>query len=181
MKSIAVYCGSGTPKNPEIVQQTRNLGHYLAENDITLIYGGARIGIMGVLAQAVLEYDGHAIGVMPHVLVQREILHPDLSEVYQVETMHERKAKMMELADAFVALPGGCGTMEEIFEVITWSQIGIHTKPFAFLNIDHYYDGIQTYLNTALEQNLTSQANMDNIAFPTDIYALLAHLHHMTR
>lgn len=173
MKRIAVYCGSRMPENKNILDEAKALGKLFAQYDIALVYGGAKIGLMGIIADEVKTHGGRIIGVMPDVLVELEILRDDLDEVYLTDTMHTRKAKMMELADAFVALPGGCGTMEEIFEVITWNQIGIHHKPYAFLNIDHYYDGIKDYLDHALAQNLTSQENYERVLFIPDSSSLL--------
>jgi uncharacterized protein (TIGR00730 family) len=140
MNSIAVFCGSSNGASKSYREGAILLGKELAKRKITLIYGGSSIGVMGTVADTVLEEGGKVIGVIPTVLVEREISHKHLSELIVVNSMHERKSKMMELADGFIALPGGPGTLEEFFEVFTWSQIGLHQKPCGILNINHYYD-----------------------------------------
>ena len=140
MKSIAVYCGSSLGAHDIYKEQAILLGKFFAKNKIRLIYGGACVGVMGTIADAVLEEGGDVIGVIPTFLEQREIAHTSLSELIRVETMHERKAKMMSLADGFIALPGGPGTLEEFFEVFTWNQIGLLQKPCGILNINGYYN-----------------------------------------
>ncbi|RJE88318.1 TIGR00730 family Rossman fold protein [Paenibacillus sp. 1011MAR3C5] len=142
MKSIAVFCGSSEGASSIYKESAVKLGHVLAEHQITLIYGGANVGLMGAIADAVLEQGGQVIGVLPYFLQDREIAHKGLSELIMVGSMHERKAKMTELADGFIALPGGPGTMEEFFEIFTWGQLGLHNKPCGFLNINHYFDPI---------------------------------------
>lgn len=161
MKRIAVFCGSKMPELPIYREEAVRLATYFSNNDIQLIYGGAKVGIMGLIADTMLQNDGYVIGVMPKVLAEKEILHEGLSESILVKDMHERKAVMMDMADGFIAFPGGCGTMEEIFEVITWNQIGIHNKPYGFLNIDHYYDGIKTYLDHAAHIGFSTQQQID--------------------
>ncbi|MDE8118145.1 TIGR00730 family Rossman fold protein [Erysipelothrix rhusiopathiae] len=165
MKRIAVFCGSKMPELPIYPEEAVRLATYFSNNDIQLIYGGAKVGIMGLIADTMLQNDGYVIGVMPKVLAEKEILHEGLSESILVKDMHERKALMMDMADGFIAFPGGCGTMEEIFEVITWNQIGIHNKPYGFLNIDHYYDGIKTYLDHAAHIGFSTQQQIDHIIF----------------
>lgn len=142
MKSIAVFCGSSEGASPIYKESAVKLGHVLAEQQITLIYGGANVGLMGAVADAVLEQGGRVIGVLPFFLQDREIAHKGLTELVMVDSMHERKAKMAELADGFIALPGGPGTMEEFFEIFTWGQLGLHRKPCGLLNINHYFDPI---------------------------------------
>jgi len=140
MKSIAVYCGSSLGASEIYKEQAILLGKFLARNNITLIYGGASVGIMGTIADAILAEGGSVIGVIPAFLEKREIAHKDLTELIRVDNMHERKAKMMALADGFIALPGGPGTLEEFFEVFTWNQIGLLQKPCGILNINGYYN-----------------------------------------
>lgn len=140
MKSIAVYCGSSLGASEIYKEQAILLGKFLARNNITLIYGGASVGIMGTIADAILTNGGSAIGVIPAFLENREIAHKGLTELIRVDNMHERKAKMMALADGFIALPGGPGTLEEFFEVFTWNQIGLLQKPCGILNINGYYN-----------------------------------------
>ncbi len=147
VKSVAVYCGSSNGSSGVYIEEAKKLGKELAKRNITLIYGGSSIGLMGAVADSVLEMGGKAIGVMPRFLDNREISHRSLSELLVVETMHERKAKMVELADGFIALPGGAGTMEEFFEVYTWAQVGLHKKPIGLLNTNRYYDPLIALLN----------------------------------
>lgn len=140
MKSIAVFCGSSEGASSLFKESAVKLGQELAKRQITLIYGGANVGLMGALADAVLEQGGQVIGILPFFLQKREIAHQGLTELIMVDSMHERKAKMAELADGFIALPGGPGTMEEYFEIFTWGQLGLHKKPCGLLNINHYFD-----------------------------------------
>ncbi|RTE66090.1 TIGR00730 family Rossman fold protein [Amphritea opalescens] len=150
---IAVYCGasSGRADGP-YPAEARKLGELMAQHNIDLVYGGSSVGLMGSVADGVLDAGGHVCGVMPQVLVEREQVHIGLSELHEVEDMHQRKAVMMELADAFIALPGGTGTLEELFEVWAWRQIGIHHKPFGLLNIDGYYDHLLAFIEHASQE-----------------------------
>ena len=140
MKSIGIFCGSSAGEHPLYLDTARLVGRTLAQQGLALVYGGGKVGLMGAVADAALEAGGVVIGVMPRGLVEREIAHRGLTELHVVEDMHERKTKMAALADGFIALPGGAGTLEEIFEQWTWAQLGIHEKPCAFLNIKGYYD-----------------------------------------
>jgi hypothetical protein len=140
MHRIAVFCGSKFGDNPAFSDSARQLGHSLAERKIELVYGGGGVGLMGVVANAALEKGGRVIGVIPEKLYEMEVAHMGLTELYRVKNMHERKALMADLSDGFIAMPGGIGTLEEITEVMTWAQIGYHTKPCAFLNVNGYYD-----------------------------------------
>ncbi len=137
---IAVFCGSSSGENPEFVRATKDLGRYLAGNEIDLVYGGGKVGLMGTIADSFLENGGKVFGVIPEHLKEKEIAHKDLTELKVVSDMHERKATMARMADAFVALPGGAGTLEEIFEAWTWAQLGHHSKPCAFYNINGFYN-----------------------------------------
>jgi uncharacterized protein (TIGR00730 family) len=139
-KRICVFCASSAGARPAYTQAAQNLGGVLAEKKIPLVYGGGKVGLMGKLADSVLAAGGKVIGVIPRSLVRKEIAHSGLSDLRVVESMHERKALMAELADAFIALPGGFGTFEEFCEVLTWAQLGLHRKPFGILNVDGYYD-----------------------------------------
>ncbi|MCM3241050.1 TIGR00730 family Rossman fold protein [Heyndrickxia oleronia] len=140
MKKLAVFCGSSSGASSIYIEEAKILGKELAKRNIALVYGGASVGVMGAVADSLLEEGGHVIGVMPTFLENREIAHKKLSELFIVDTMHERKAKMADLADGFIALPGGPGTLEEFFEIFTWAQLGLHQKPCGLLNINHYYD-----------------------------------------
>ncbi|HGJ5906807.1 MAG TPA: TIGR00730 family Rossman fold protein [Arsenophonus nasoniae] len=139
IKSVTVYCGSSVGASGIYQQQAVALASELVNRKITLVYGGGRVGIMGVLANSILEQGGQVIGVMPKLLVEREISHTGLTKSYIVDTMHQRKQKMIDLADGFIALPGGFGTLEEFSEVFTWGQIGLHAKPCGLLNVNNYW------------------------------------------
>jgi len=150
MQRVCVYAGSNPGRDPAYAEAARALAAELAGRGIGLVYGGGKVGLMGVIADAVLDAGGEAIGVMPQALIDREIGHPRLTELKVVGSMHERKAQMAELADAFVALPGGIGTLEELIEVYTWSQLGIHEKACGVLNVRGYYDGLAAFLDHAV-------------------------------
>jgi len=147
LKTLAVFCGSSNGASNIYVEVAKKLGKELAKRDITLVYGGASVGVMGAVADAVLEAGGKVIGVMPSFLEKREISHKNLTELIVVDSMHDRKEKMAELADGFMALPGGPGTLEEFFEIFTWAQLGLHQKPCGLLNINHYYDPLIALFN----------------------------------
>lgn len=144
--SICVYCGSSPGSDPAFVQAAREVGTLIAKRGLTLVYGGGNVGLMGTVADAVLAGGGRAVGVIPDHLVRREVGHNGLTEQHIVATMHERKAKMAALADGFLALPGGVGTLEEIIEVFVWMQLGLHAKPCALLNVNGYYDPLIKFL-----------------------------------
>ena len=152
MKRICVYCGSNPGRRPEYLQAAERLGSMLAENGIGVVYGGASIGVMGRVADAALAGGSEVIGVIPSALATREVSHTGLSELHVVDSMHERKAKMAKLSDGFVALPGGWGTIEEIFEVLTWAQLGFHDKPCGLLNVAGYYDHLEAFLEHAMAE-----------------------------
>jgi hypothetical protein len=147
MKRIAVYCGSNQGARPEYAAAARELGALLAREKICLVYGGGRVGLMGIVADAVLAHGGHVIGVIPEKLVIKEVVHETLPDLRVVKNMHERKALMAELADGFIALPGGYGTFEEFFEVLAWSQLGWHPKPFGLLNAAGFYRPLLEFLD----------------------------------
>jgi hypothetical protein len=152
MRRVCVYAGSNPGADPAYAEGTRALARELTERGIGLVYGGGKVGLMGVVADTVLAAGGEAVGVMPQALIDREIGHPGLTELKVVSTMHERKALMAELADAFVALPGGIGTLEELIEVYTWSQLGIHDKACGVLNVRGYYDDLAAFLDHAVRE-----------------------------
>ncbi len=157
IKKICVYCGSSSGKNPVYSLAATSLAKDLCARGISLVYGGAAVGVMGAVADAVLAAGGEAIGVIPKSLAIKEVAHDSLSELHVVASMHERKAMMAELADGFIALPGGWGTLEEIFEMLTWAQLGFHEKPCGLLNIDGYYDGLIAFLDNAFEQQFVNE------------------------
>lgn len=151
IRSVCVFCGSNVGSDPRFAAVAREFGALLAKEGVALVFGGGSVGLMGVVADAVLANGGKAIGVIPRALLDREIGHRNLSELHIVESMHERKAMMASLADAFVALPGGLGTLEEIFEVWTWAQLGIHAKPVAFLDAEGFYSPLLAFLDRAVD------------------------------
>ena len=152
MRRVCVYAGSNPGSDPAYAAAARTLATLMAERELGLVYGGGKVGLMGVLADTILERGGEAIGVMPQGLIDREIGHPNLTELKVVDSMHERKATMAELADGFVAVPGGIGTLEELIEVYTWSQLGIHDKGCGLLNTRGYYDGLVAFLDHAVDE-----------------------------
>jgi uncharacterized protein (TIGR00730 family) len=157
LKRLAVFCGSSSGASETYTTEAIKFGTELAKRDITLVYGGSKVGIMGAVADAVLKNGGKAFGVIPKFLEEKEISHRGLTELHTVETMHERKAKMAELADGFVALPGGTGTLEEFFEVLTWAQIGLHQKPCGLLNINDYYSPLQSLFEHMVDQQFVQE------------------------
>jgi uncharacterized protein (TIGR00730 family) len=170
---LCVFCGSGLGSTGAFLEEVRAIGHLLADEGIGLVYGGARVGLMGVLADAALARGGEVIGVIPRALAQREIAHPALTELRVVDTMHERKAAMAELADGFVALPGGTGTMEELFEAWTWGQLGLHVKPCGLLNIAGYYDALLAFIDRAMAAGFLKPHHRAMLVVESDVHALL--------
>jgi len=152
MKRIAVYCGANPGVRPEYAAAAAALGEVLARERVELVYGGGRVGLMGVVADAVLAGGGHVIGVIPERLVIKEVVHEGLPDLRVVKTMHERKALMAELADGFIALPGGYGTFEEFFEILAWSQLGWHRKPFGLLDVAGFYGPLRAFLDHARDE-----------------------------
>ena len=152
VKRLCVFTGSSPGNRPEYVAAAQALGEVLVARDFGLVYGGANIGLMGVLADSVLERGGEVVGVIPKMLVSREVVHNGLSELVLVESMDERKSQMANRSDGFIALPGGLGTLDELFEVLTWTQLGIHSKPCALLNVCGYYDDLIRFLETSVEE-----------------------------
>jgi uncharacterized protein (TIGR00730 family) len=149
---LCIFCGSSPGARPEYAEATVELARLLAERGIGIVYGGASVGLMGLLADTAMEAGGEVVGVIPSALERKEIARHGLTELHVVDSMHERKALMAELSDAFIALPGGSGTLEELFEVFTWSQLGLHRKACALLNVAGYYDGLATFLDHAVEE-----------------------------
>ena len=173
MKRIAVYCGSKFGSEPAYREAAEELGCELVNRKIELVYGGGAVGLMGVIADAVLKNHGKVIGVIPDKLYEMEVAHTGLTELYRVKTMHERKALMADLSDAFIAMPGGIGTMEEIMEVMTWAQIGYHEKPCSFLNINGYYNELFTFFETMQEQEFLYNPIHEQCILEGDIQALM--------
>ena len=154
MKRIVVFCGASDGNDEQLNSAAYNFGKLLAAEHIQLVYGGAKIGLMGGVASGVLENKGNAVGVIPDFLTSKEVVHTNLSELIIVETMHERKLKMHELSDGIVALPGGFGTLEELFEMLTWAQLGLHKKPIGILNCNGFYDDLLQFIDTMIDKQL---------------------------
>ena len=176
MNAVCVYCGSNPGSDPAFAAATQELARRLVERDVRVVYGGGAVGLMGTLADAALAAGGTVIGVIPQALMDREIGHKGLTELHVVGTMHERKALMAELADGFVALPGGIGTLEELIEVYTWSQLGLHRKPLGLLNVDGYYDGLAGFLDHAVECEFLRPQHRAVLAVESEPGALLERL-----
>ncbi|MDM5197330.1 TIGR00730 family Rossman fold protein [Fictibacillus enclensis] len=157
MNHIAVFCGSRSGKSEVYVKEAARLGKELAERGIGLVYGGSSAGVMGAVADAVMENGGQVTGIMPEFLEKREIAHKNLTQLVVVDSMHERKAKMAELADGFMVLPGGAGTLEEFFEIFTWAQLGLHQKPVGLLNTNGYYDPLLSLFNHMTSENFMEE------------------------
>lgn len=172
MRRLCVFCGSRSGVRPEYAQLARVLGRRMAEQRIELVFGGGKVGLMGILADSVLEHGGSAVGIIPRGLLEREVGHTGLTRLEVVQTMHERKARMAELADGFVALPGGYGTFEEICEVVTWAQLGIHFKPCVLVDVAGYWQPLiaqidagvrEGFVDPAMRSLLTSAATLDQL------------------
>lgn len=157
MKSICIFCASSIGNNPLYVKIAKEVGQALARQNIALVYGGAAVGLMGAVADGALAEGGRVIGVLPDPLFGKEIAHPGLTELHRVASMHERKTLMYELSDGFIALPGGLGTLEEIFEVITWAQLGLHRKPCGFLDVGGYYDDLVRFMDRAVVEGFVKE------------------------
>lgn len=173
---ICVFCGSATGRGSGYAEAAAGLGRLLAERDIALVYGGATVGTMGILADAALAGGGSVYGVIPDQLVDWEIAHRGLTELHQVADMHQRKAKMTELADAFIALPGGAGTLEELFEVWTWAQLGLHSKPIGLLDVDGYWSAMLPLLDHMVAEGFLKAEYRDALQFDDDPRQLLSKL-----
>lgn len=174
MRSVCVYCGSSAGDRPEYVDAARALGHALAQRGIELIYGGAQVGLMGHVANAVLERGGRVIGVIPQMLVRKEIAHAGLTALHVTASMHERKQKMADLSEGFIALPGGIGTFEELFEIWTWGQLGLHRRPCGLLNVAGYYDDLVRFLDHATASGFIRAEQRAMLSVESDVDALLA-------
>lgn len=168
IERVCVFCGSRLGNRPIYRLHAQRLAHLLAERQIGIVYGGGSIGLMGVVADAALEAGGEVVGVIPEVLMAREFAHPNLTRLHIVRTMHERKALMADLADGFVALPGGFGTLDELFEILTWSQLGIHSKPIVLLNSGHYYDHLLSGLRHAVKEGFLALEHLELLAVTED-------------
>lgn len=173
MKSICVYCGSNFNGDSNLLKTIEDLAKTMATQNITLIFGGGSVGVMGVLANEILKGGGKAIGIIPQFLMDKEVGHTGLTELIITENMHQRKQKMIDLADGFVILPGGFGTLEELFEVLTWLQLGLHGKPIGVLNIDGFYDPLFAQMDLMVKNKFVKQVNRDLVFNETDTEILV--------
>ena len=173
LKSIAVFCGSSAGNDLKILEQAAELGQLLAKRNISLVYGAAKIGVMGKIAEHTLQNKGKVIGVIPEFLKLKEVVHTDLTVLITTDNMHERKLKIQELADGFITLPGGFGTFEELFEIITWAQLGLHQKPIGLLNSNGYYDHLIAMFETMVEKGILKKENLKLLIVDNDVKSLL--------
>lgn len=180
-KRICVFCGSSHGVNASYADAAKNVGAELARRGIELVYGGGNLGLMGVVADSVLAGGGHVIGVIPESLMDKEVGHRGLPDLRIVKTMHERKAMMAELADGFVALPGGIGTFEEFFEIVTWAQLGFHAKPCALLNINGFYDPLLRLIDHSIQEGFVKPKQRDLVLVDSNFSTLLDRMatHHV--
>lgn len=176
MKSIAVYCGAAHGASPVFDESARAMARAMVDHNIALVYGGGNVGLMGVIADEALRLGGEVSGVIPRQLVERELAHAGLTRLFVVKDMHERKAMMSELSDGFIALPGGMGTLEELFEMLTWSQLGIHAKPVGALNVDGFYDGLVSFIAHQCEQGFVKPQHKALLLVEDQPDALIARL-----
>ena len=181
IKRICVFSGSSPGKRPEYTEAARALGNELVRNDIQLVYGGGDVGLMGVIADTVMSAGGHVTGIIPEFLAKKEVAHNELSELHIVQSMHERKAMMSELSNAFIAMPGGIGTFEELIEVLTWQQLGIQFKPCAVLNTSGYFDHLLAQLDHAVDESFLKAIHRQMLLVETEpveiVKTILAYRH----
>lgn len=172
--NVAIYCGSQTGKSTIYIESAKELGERLAKEKIGIVYGGSNIGLMGAVADAALAHNGEVIGIMPEHLQKREIAHLHLTEIHFVESMHVRKKKMIDLSNAFIALPGGCGTLDEYFEVFTWAQIGLHENPVILYNINGFYDALIQHFEKMFEEGFIREEQRSILKVATNVNDIIA-------
>ncbi|WP_394371788.1 LOG family protein [Salegentibacter tibetensis] len=177
LESIAVFCASSEGNDEKIYTESYRLGKVLAQKSIKLVFGGSKLGLMGQVAAGTLQNGGEVIGVIPDFLKTKEVVHTDLTELITTKDMHERKLKMHELSDGFIALPGGFGTFEELFEIVTWGQLGLHQNPIGLLNINGFYDDLIEMLKTMVRKGLLRKENFDLLLIAENIEELLEKMH----
>ncbi len=177
LKSIAVFCGSNTGSNEKIIKQSYALGVHLAQHDIKLVFGGSKLGLMGQVANGALVHGGLVYGVIPQFLKSKEIVHTQLTNLVTTKDMHERKLKMQEMSDGFIMLPGGFGTLEEFFEILTWAQLGLHQKPIGILNSEGYFDDLLKMIKAMVESGFLKQENLNLIVVSKNESSLLEKMH----
>ena len=176
LNRICVFCGTNAGSRPAYGVAARDLGRVLAEQGIELVYGGASVGVMGELADAVQEHGGHVTGIIPQQLMEKEAAHTGIRNLIVVASMHQRKSQMADMSDGFIAFPGGIGTLEGFFEVLTWGQLGIHSKPAGILNVERYFDGLTGFLDHAVREGFLTEAHRKNIIVEPDPGVLLDRL-----
>ena len=176
LNRICVFCGTNAGSRPAYGVAARDLGRVLAEQGIELVYGGASVGVMGELADAVQEHGGHVTGIIPQQLMEKEAAHTGIRNLIVVASMHQRKSQMADMSDGFIAFPGGIGTLEGFFEVLTWGQLGIHSKPAGILNVERYFDGLTEFLDHAVREGFLTEAHRKNIIVESDPGVLLDRL-----
>lgn len=176
MHSIGIFCGSTLSNDEAILEAATELGKILASNQIRLIYGGASVGIMGMIADSCLAHGGQVIGVLPRFMRDREIAHPHLTELHLVDSMHERKALIVKLSNGFIALPGGIGTLDELFEVWSWQKLGLHQEPIGLLNVNHYYDKLLQFLEEMCERHFLKEDVLKKLYLAENPHALISKL-----
>ncbi len=176
LQSVCVYCGSSSGADPAFGEAAATFGKLLADRHLTLVYGGGSVGLMGRVADAAMAGGGHVIGVIPAALVRKEVAHLGLPDLHVVATMHERKSKMADMADAFVALPGGMGTLDEMFEMLTWAQLGLHSKPCGFLDVAGYFQPLMTFLDSAVDARFLKPEHRTLFVIDDDAVRLLERL-----
>jgi uncharacterized protein (TIGR00730 family) len=176
LNRVCVFCGTNAGARPTYGVAARELGRVLAEQNIELVYGGASVGIMGELADSVQEHGGHVTGIIPQQLMEKEAAHTGIRDLIVVASMHQRKSQMADLSDGFIALPGGIGTLEGFFEILTWGQLGIHAKPSGILNIEGYFDGLTGFLDHAVQEGFFTQDHRDAILVESDPGKLLGRM-----
>jgi len=176
MRRVCVFCGSSAGGRPEYAAAAAALGRLIAKRGLGLVYGGGNVGLMGIVADAAMAEGGEVIGIIPEALLKMEVGHRNITKLHVVDSMHERKAMMAELADAFIALPGGIGTLEELFEVWTWGQLGLHPKPLGFLDVAGYYDSLHAFLDHSTAEGFLKERHRAMAVVESDPAALLARL-----
>ncbi len=173
MKSICVYCGSSIGASPAYAEGAQQLAWQLVKNNIALVYGGGNVGLMGVIASEVIRLGGEVTGIIPKALIDKELGHTQLTRLHVVKDMHERKAMMAELSDGFIAMPGGMGTLEELFEILTWAQLGFHQKPIGLLNTNGFYDKLIEFVQHLVDERFVAQEQVDTIFANSTAEALI--------
>ena len=179
MKNVLLFCGSSKGNDQQIVDMAYSLGKYMAENNYRLIYGGGNVGLMGIIANSVMQHGGEVIGIIPEFLMVREVGHVDVTEFFVVKSMHERKALMCDKADLILAIPGGFGTFDELFEMLTWLQLGLHTKPIGLLNFNGFFDLLLKQLDHMVEKGFLRPSNRDLILVKEDYIEMMEALNQL--